>query len=519
MPATGRPSTIRFEQKGIGTLRKTNRARLAAVAVLAAGSITLSACASGDDTAPAGEADEVVVALSGDIDNFDPHTNQLIIYESAIRELVFSSLVDFDAELNLQPDLATYEVDADATVFTFTLDDDAVFHDGTPVDADAVIASLERAGSAADSIWSGRLADVQSYDAPDESTVVITLEAPNAAFLPGLASIAIVAPDAVDELGSQPVGSGPYRFVSWTANSEIVLERFDDYFGEEPTSERIVYKPVADQQVALNSLYSGDIDIIASVTAATKDQVDTSRAVIVEPAASNSLSLIEYNSSGTLADPRVRQALAYALDKESIREIAYGGAGSTSWSPLPESSWAYAEQTGYDYDLEKARQLLAEAGASDLSFTLEIPSGFPEAEQIARVWQASLDEIGVTLTPNVAELSIWLDAYVSRAYDATWNTFNVGADPSSFFDIIMTPHLADDYPNEVVSSLVAEAVSVPDESERAAIYGELQTILVDELPVMIVQSAPVYSVVANGVSGYEVNPLGWPLLTHVSVTE
>src|SRR3546814_14783258 len=88
-----------------------------------------------------------------------------------------------------------------------------------------------------------------------------------------------------------------------------------------------------------------------------------------------------FNSSGTLSDERVRQALAMALDKDSIRDIAYGGAGSTQWSPIPESSWAYAEQEGYEYNLDAAAALLAEAGASDLSFTLAIPSGFPAADR------------------------------------------------------------------------------------------------------------------------------------------
>ncbi|HIE60152.1 MAG: hypothetical protein DSY74_02010 [Actinobacteria bacterium] len=504
-------------------MRKNIRARVAAVAAVTAGALLLGGCAAGTTDggdATASTSDELVVALSGDIDNFDPHTNQLIIYEYAIRELVFSSLVDYDVDLNLQGDLAeSFEANEDATVFTFHLQPDAVFHDGTAVDSAAVIESLERAASGTDSIWSGRLADVQSYDAPDDATVVITLNTPNAAFLAGLASIAIVAPSGFDDASSSPVGSGPYQFVSWTANDSIVLERFDDYFGEPGATQTIEYRPVSDQQVALNSLYSGDIDIISSVTAATADQVDTERANIVEPAATNSLSLIEYNSSGTLSDERVRQALAMALDKESIRDIAYGGAGSIQWSPIPESSWAYAEQGGYEYNLDAAAALLAEAGASDLSFTLEIPSGFPEAESIARVWQASLAEIGVTLTPNVTELSVWLDAYVSRNYDATWNVFNVGADPNSFFDIIMNPHLTDDYVSPEVSELAAEALTVSDEASRAAIYAQLQEILVDELPIMTVQFTPIYSVAASGVENYAVNPLGWPMLTSVTVAE
>lgn len=500
-------------------MRLHKSVRRMAISALAIGAMALTGCsASGGDAATQSSA-PIVVAIPGDIDNFDPHTNQLIIFEYSIRELVFSSLVSYDADLNLQPDLADYEVNDDATVFTFSLDQDATFHDGTPVNADAVIQSLERAGTAEDSIWSGRLADVASYEAPDEYTVVITLNSPNAAFLSSLASIAIIAPDNFENVASTPVGSGPFTFTSWTANSEIVLERFDDYFGEPAGTEQLTLKPIADQQVALNNLYSGDVNIIASVTSATASQVDTGRAQIVEPIASNSLSLIEYNASGKLSDPLVRQALAHSLDKDSIREIAYSGGGSSTWSPLPESSWAYVEQEGYEYDLDQAATLLEEAGASDLSFTLEIPSGFPDAEQIARVWQASLAEIGVTLTPNVTELSVWLDAYVSRNYDASWNIFNVSSDPHSFFDIIMNPHLSDDYQSAEVQQLVAAATATSDESERAELYAQLQAILVDELPVMIVQSTPIYSVTGLNVEGYAVNPLSWPVLNHVSLSE
>jgi len=502
-------------------MSSTSPWRRSLIGLAAVSSLVLTGCAAESPTNddPAAIKDEVVVALAGDIDNFDPHTNQLIIFEFAIRELVFSSLVDYDAELNLQPDLATYEVNDDATVFTFSLVPDAVFHDGTSVDAAAVIASMERAGTAEDSIWSGRLADVASYEAPDDSTVVITLNNPDATFLAGLASIAIVAPSSFETATSDPVGSGPYEFESWTANTEIVLTSFDDYFGDVSPTETLRLQPITDQQVALNNLYSGSVDILASASSATVSQLDADRATVVEPIASNSLSLIEFNSSGKLADPVVRQALAYALDKDSIREIAYGGGGSSSWSPLPESSWAYSEQDNYEYDLDMAKTMLASAGASDLEFSLEVPSGFPEAEQLARVWQASLAEIGVSLNVNITEISVWLDAYVSRGYDATWNVFNVGADPHSFFDIIMTPHLADDYQNQTVSDLVLDATRVSDEETRSELYSELQEILVDELPVMIVQSTPVASITGTEVSGYEVNPLGWALLSQVTVSK
>ena len=120
-------------------------ARLGAFAALAAGTLVLAGCTAGSQESDPAAASEIVVALPGDIDNFDPHTNQLIIYQYAVRDLVFSTLVKYDVALEIQPDLATFEVNEDATVFTFTLDPDAVFQNGEAVDAAAVIASLERA--------------------------------------------------------------------------------------------------------------------------------------------------------------------------------------------------------------------------------------------------------------------------------------------------------------------------------------------------------------------------------------
>lgn len=473
----------------------------------------LAACGGGATSDTNGAVkDELVVALPGDIDNFDPHTNQLITYQYAVKALVFNSLVRYDTSLNIVPDLAkSFDVNADATELTFELEPDAKFQDGTAVTADAVIQSLDRAAAIKGSVWAPRLAGVEDMTAEGDTTVSITLKAPDASFLGGLTDISIIAPSGFEDVKSKPVGSGPYSFVSWKPNSEIRLERFDEYFGEKPQTKTIVEKPVADAQVALNNLYSGSVDIIASSSAATAKQVDSSRAEVVTPESSNSLSLIEFNSSGKLSDVRVRQALAYALDKAAVKGIAYGGEGESIWSPLPPSSWAYKEPEGYDYDLDKAKQLLDEAGVQDLEFTVEILSGYPDANNIARVWQESLAEIGVTLHPRVSELSVWLDHYVNRDYDATWNSFNVGPDPSSYFDIIMTPHLGDDFKNPEMSDLIGRAKETSNQEERATMYQELQDMMVEQIPVMTVQTVPATSIVSPKVSDYEMNPLGWAL--------
>ncbi len=485
------------------------------IAVAAAVMVAVSGCGggAGRGSADGPVSDELVVAIPGDIDNFDPHTNQLITYQYAVKRLVFSSLVKYDADLEIVPDLAAkHTVSDDATTYTFELEPDAVFQDGTPVNADAVIKSLKRAAGSKDSIWAPRLADVKSMKATDDKTVEVTLKSPDATFLAGLTDISILAPGNFSDAKSKPVGSGPYSFTSRKPNTEIRLERFEDYFGKRSPAKTIVEKPISDEQVAVNNLYTGSVDILASASVATTKQVDDDRATVVRPKSSNSLSLVEFNSSGKLGDPKIRRALAHALDKDAVRKVAYGGQGESIWSPLPESNWAYAEQEGYPYDLDKARALLKEAGVKDLSFTLNIPSGFPDAVKIARVWQESLSKIGVKLTPDVAETSVWLDDYVKRTYDATWNTFNVGSDPHSFFDIVMTPHLADDFPDKQMQDLVAKAKATPDQAERTKLYEALQKGVVADLPVMTVQTIPTASLASASVTGYKMNYLGWALL-------
>ncbi len=454
----------------------------------------------------------LTVAIPGDINDFDPHTNQLMQYQWAVRETVFDTLVRYDEKLQVVPGIATFEIDPQARVFTFALKDGVRFTDGTPVDARAVIASLERAARSK-GIYAARLADVASYRAPDDATVVITLRRPNAAFLDGLALIAVLSERSFSDARKRPIGSGPYVLESWTPNSSIVLARNDAYWGEPGRYSRLTFKPVADEQVALNDLYAGSVDVVGSVSTAAAAQLDRSRAKLVEPPASNSISIIEMaGRNGKVADLKLRQGLAHAFDHDAVQKVAYGGFGDVQASPLPVTSWAYAEQPLYDYDLDKARALIDEAGAAGTSLTLDIVSGYPEAQKLARVWQQSLKEVGIDLKIRSSEISVWLDRYVNHDYDVIWNIFSSSSDPDSFFDIVLKPSLATTFRDAEMERLIAKAVATSDQDARAEIYAQLQAMVVERLPVMMVQTRPVAAVAASGVDGIAMNPLGWPLL-------
>ncbi len=480
------------------------------------------ACALGM-SAPAAWADEstLTVALSGDIDNFDPATNQLIAFQAAIATTVFDSLVGYDADLNVVPRLAeTYEVNEDASVFTFDLVDGATFHNGEAVDAAAVISSLQRSAELG-GVFGGPLQAVTSFDAPDADTVVLTLNASYAPFLTALTNVAILAPSSYENAVSTPIGSGPFVFESWTPNDSIVLSRNEDYWGAKPAYGQLVFKPIPDPQVALTNLYAGEVDVVAEPSTAVVAQTDEGRAQIIRPSASNSVVYIEMmGTKGTLANVHLRRALAHAFDREAVKAVAYGGQGDSVPSPLPTSSFVYADLEGFPFDLDKAREEFAASGAAEgIEVDLEVLAGFPEAEQMGRIWQASLAQVGIKLNVVVSELSVWLDRYVSRNYDMTWNFFGVSPDPHSFFDVIMRPHLEGEYQNQEVVDLVRQGIETSDMDERKAIYTQLQEIVVADLPVMAVQSRPIASIASNSVEGFAMNPLGWPLYKGVSKSE
>ena len=461
------------------------------------------------------------VAISGDIDNFDPATNQLIAFQAAIANTVFDSLVSYDENLKIVPRLAAaYDVSPDATVFTFDLVDGATFHNGQQVTAEAVVSSLKRSAKLG-GVFGSPLKAVTSFEAPDQDTVVLTLDKPYAPFLTALTNLVILAPLSYENAVSEPIGSGPFKFINWTPNDRIILERNEGYWGQKPSYETLIFKPIPDPQVALTNLYAGEVDIVAEPSTAVIAQVDSSTAKVVRPSVSNSIVYIEMmGTKGTLANIHLRRALAYAFDRETIKAVAYGGQGDSFASPLPAGSFVYVDLKGYPYNLNKAKEEFKLSGApAGIEINLEVLTGFPEAEQMGRVWQASLAQIGVKLNIVVSELSVWLDRYVSRNYDMTWNFFGVSPDPHSLFDVIMRPHLEGEYANQEMIDLVQAGIETSNIDERKAIYSKLQEIMVEDLPILAVQSRPIASIALNSIKDFAMNPLGWPLYSGVNKSE
>ena len=225
-------------------------------------------------------------------------------------------------------------------------------------------------------------------------------------------ALSIVSPEVAADLDKKPVGSGPFQFVEWVPNDHITLQRFPGYF--EPglaKVDKIVFRIIPDPQVAITNLQAGAIDGIldAPLTqAATFKSSPTITPVIQSTSSIHILELMGKKSEPIRTSAKVRQALAMCLDKAAVQKVAFAGEGRPKWSWVPYGTWAYKEEEGYAYDPAKAKALLAEAGyPNGFTFAVNLLNGYPEGEKIATIWQAGLQQAGVTLQLQSMERAVW----------------------------------------------------------------------------------------------------------------
>ena len=467
-------------------------------------------------------ASELVVALSGDIDTLDPHISQLLIYGNAMRFNVFNSLVRYSPTLEYLPDLAESWENPDDKTYRFTLREGLTYHDGQAVEASHVEFSFKRIGEL-ETVFSSRVANIAAYNVIDERTIEITLNETQADFIDGLILLSIISPEIAENVAENPIGTGPFKFVEWSTNDHISLERNENYFEDGvPGVDSLRFNVIPEVQAAIANLESGAIQGIVSVPVAQAVPLEGSDSVtpIIVPTSSIHLfEMLGKNNEAIRSDARVRQALAHCLDKDAINTLVFSGQGRPKWSFVPADSWAYKDIEGYAYDPEQAKTLLEEADVADLEFTVLVITGYGDGERAATIWQQGLAEAGVTMNIELQELSVWLDNYINHTYDVIWNVFPGFADPNYFVSFGLMPHLSDGWTNETAADLAVQSNQVLDQAERTDLYHQLQDECVADLPVMIILEAPQASATAPNVSGWEINPLGTVLVRNVTLGE
>ncbi len=360
--------------------------------------------------------------------------------------------------------------------------------------------------------------NIVSVETPDERTVVITLKESSSPFMAILSTVeAAIVPADVTDLQTNPVGTGPYKFVSRSLQENVVLERFDGYWGEPAHIKDITLKVLADSDSIVMNLEGGAVDLVARISTAQAAELGDDFEVL-----EGTMNLVQAmylnNAAAPFDNEKVRQALCYAVNKQEILDFVSEGKGTLVGSSMfPAFGKYYVEELNdlYTTDLEKAKALLGEAGYADgFSFTMKVPSNYQQHVDTAQVVAEQLKQINVTANIELIEWETWLnDVYQGRDFEATL----VGVDASTLTAGAMLSRFRSDAHNNFINynnqeydaaykeALAAEAVM--DDEKATEAYKKCETILAETAANVYIQDMCELVAVRKGFTGYTFYPL------------
>ncbi|CAJ1003615.1 MULTISPECIES: ABC transporter substrate-binding protein [Brevibacillus] len=484
-------------------------------------SLLLSACSGGggsaSDTAnpqPGQQGGsgktELVVAADQDPVGLDPH--KVPAASSArIYALVYDGLTRLDENLNVTPSLAEkWEISPDGKTVTFTLHKGVTFHNGREMTADDVKYSFERIlNPETGSIAKSYFASVDVIEAKDPHTVVFKLKHPDAALLTNMASsFAAIVPKEVADLNKEAVGTGPFILEKNEPGQYVLLKKNPDYFKTGlPKVDAIKFQIMKDEAERLAAIRSGKVDI-ASISADSATLLEGKPGVQVKSYQSLEYSYLGINvKKKPFDDPRVRQAISYAVDRNQIVQTVWKGQASLTGPISPAAAnWALdpAAYDSYKQNLDKAKQLLAEAGyPNGFDTVIETASTYPDMVETAQVLQQQLKAIGINARINQLEWGNYIETWKSKEMSLLVgrNTSGTDSDRSLRF-FFHTEGSANvwNYSNPRFDELVVTALQTVDQTERKKLYDEAQKLLVEDAPNLFLASPKNFYAVRDNVS-------------------
>jgi peptide/nickel transport system substrate-binding protein len=495
-----------------------------------------TAFAAGSSDRPAAVS-TLILADSTDAASLDPHVQNDGQSEQVVA-MLYSTLLKFEADGRIVPDLAeSWEVSADSRTWTFKLRQGVKFHNGKEMTAADVKATYER--FMADDADGKRLVVknitkmFSSVVVKDKYTVSITTDKPYGPMMSLLCnrSLAIMDADVFRKFGldkgakaESVIGTGPYKMVSWKKDEEIVLERFADYFGEPAKTERLIFRVIPEATSRVIALENGEVDFVKQFPSEDLDRLKNSPKTQVFEAASVGARLFRFGANDPIIrNPKVRQAIVYAIDRKAIINGLFPGQAVDTTGPLAPVVWGYVNLGVINRDLAKARQLLVEAGYPN-GFRTKIVTTprYAKGVEMAEALSAQLKDVGIIADIEVLEWSVILPLW-SGVTPQVFNQpiFVMGAGTSmmdadgGLRGLYTTTETGTNernygfYSNAEVDRLVNGAMSETDPVKRLAMYKRAQEILYLEDPVAIwLFDRPTTVAASSKVKGVEINGIG-----------
>jgi peptide/nickel transport system substrate-binding protein len=494
--------------------------------------LLLAAGASPSQSQP---ANTLVVGLVAEPVALDP-AQVTDLNSNRVGRRVVETLVTFaDESTQIVPGLAeSWTISKDGLTYTFKLRKGVTFHDGTPLNAQAVKFSIERqinpehpaAKLGKYPFANYFFGNVKAVEVMDDSTVRFVLKEARASFLAVLTAGAasIVSPTAAMKSGldyaTAPVGTGPFKFASWDRGQRVVLEKNPTYWRFPIKVDRVIFRPVTEAQARLTELLTGALDLIVDTPPDFMDQLENNPKVTLQRRVGAHVWYLGFNNSKKpFDDKRVRQALNYAVNKEAIVRDVLKGTGAVSKGPVLPGTWG--DDGGlkpFPYDPERARKLLAEAGfPNGFSTTLWVPesgSGMQSPVAMSTVIQSNLKAVGVNVTLQTMEWGAFLAKLRTKEQDLFALSWMAGSEDP---DLVMYPLLHSSqwtptgpnramYKNPRFDEVLAQARLTTDQAKRAELYREAQRLIHDDPPWIFIDHEVQTAAFAKRVQGFKLHP-------------
>lgn len=505
----------------------------------------------------AAEGGTLTLAIPSDAVSMDPHGSNDVPSEQ-IRDTIYEPLMKQDENFEIVPVLAEEYEQIDDTTWEFKLREGVTFHDGSEFNAEVVKANIERVQDIAKaSPRSFLLEMVSEVNVIDDYTVELVTEYPFAPLANNLThgvgkmiSKDLIDADyqqALDEAGSdlsleeyydlraeggsehedvaneissfvgqlvesEPVGTNYFKFDSRSPGEQTAVVRNDDYWGDTALLDGVTFKVVSEPGSRIAELESGSSDAILATLSSNIERVESNEDVTLLRNDSVSIDYIGFNTEKEpFNDPKVRQAITHAFDSEAVLEGVYNGSGTPAEAPLSPGMLGYSEDLeGLGYDMERAQELLDEAGVEDLTINLMVNDDNPERVDVALWLQESLSTLGITVNVEQVEWGAYLAATGAGEHDMFilgWSN-STGDPDNGISPLFHSDNIGDTgnrsfYSNPELDSILEEARQSAEESEREQLYMEAQQILVDDAPAIFIRHGENLNAHGNHVEGFE----------------
>ncbi|MFL5804402.1 MAG: ABC transporter substrate-binding protein [Roseiflexaceae bacterium] len=488
--------------------------------------LVLSACGSAPGGAPAQPAASgakgnatITISLNADPPSLDPAFSSALV-DRQVHNSLYDKLLDLDKDGKFVPMLATeWKASDDGLAYTFTLREGIKFHDGTNLDAEAVKFNLERYMTDPKSTRRNELGAVASVEVVDAKTLKVTLKERFAPFLSVLTdrSGMIVSPKSVQDqsgdIRNQPVGSGPFKYDSRIKGDTITLIRNEEYWQPGlPKAAKVVYKILTDPNIQLVNLRSGQIDVTDGLPAQEVPNLQNDKNFVVVNASGFGYQGIWINTTAApLDNKQVRQAIDILMDRDQIVKVLFNGTATAGNSPFSSTNLAFGDSDKYSPpNLEQAKQLLAQSGTPNPSFTLKVGTSAIQA-QFAQLVQNFLKPAGIDMQIEKVEFGTLLDQMTKGNYQAAFLGWSGRPDPDqNIYDFFVTGGAQNNsaFSNPQVDEQLKAARQESDPAKRKASYDQVMQTLHDQVPYVFLYHANVVLGMSSKISGYTFVPDG-----------